>query len=304
MQITMFRLLVAGILMSTISYSLACTTFAIPTDKNIYIGKTRDMYPDIQAIEVVVPKNQDYKYIALVSKMQSFLGYSFESKWVVRSGINQNNLAIVNMFGANLVKQQDKSIQMRYDDGDDFMTYVLTKYKTVDSVIKDLPMIVKRYNYPEFYTIADNKSVAYIEVADNNQFKVKYSTDKSLVHTNHYLIDQKINGVAITESTSSMMRFKRMTELLNSTNNYSITQLESFMSDHKAGDNTSILRIGSPVTDPSSPRTLAHFIAEIPKNDNPATVYIRLITTNQQFTLVLDSRFWKSFNKSKVISFS
>lgn len=295
-------LVFVAICLSTSMYTEACTTFAIAKSKdNIYLAKSRDMIPDRQAVMVSVPE-KGYKSLLLVSKTQQYAGHSIPNDWVVRSGINQKNLAIVNSFTVYPFLKAHH-LEDKYNDGDDFMRYVLTNYSSVKQVITALPQLIKQFNYPESYLLADNQEVAHLEVAYGGKYKVVTTNKQLLVATNHYLLFDNPDYKFFPESASTYARYKTMTGLLNNMSSYNQTNLLSAMNNHTEGDNNSILRIGNPVNKTDSPRTLAQFLVQIPRNSNQATdVYIHLINVNEAYEFKLNADFWRSYSRNSILS--
>lgn len=295
-------LAVAAICLSINTYTEACTTFAIAKgEDNIYLAKSRDMIPDRQAIMVLVPK-KGYKSLLLVSKAQKYAEQSVPNEWAVRSGVNQKNLAIVNSFVAYPFIKANQ-VQDKYNDGDDFMRYVLTNYSSVKQVLTNLPQLIKQFNYPESYLLADNQEVANLEVAYGGKYKVATTSTQLLVATNHYLLFANPDYKFFPESASTYVRYKTMTGLLNNMSSYNRTNLLSAMNNNTEGDNNSILRTGNPVTKTNSPSTLAQFLVQIPRNQEQDTdVYIHLINVNEVYKFKLNTNFWDNYSKNSILS--
>lgn len=279
--------------------SFACTDFASVNGANnsVLINKNRDEVPDLQSVVAFHPF-KGYSFMGLVSQQQE------GNPYVVRAGINQYGLAIVNM-AAGILKN-NPTYYNRYDDGDDFMRAVLTGYQSIAEVMGNLPALVAAHPYPEFYLLADRQQTALIELAPGGQYVVTTSDSEPLYHTNNY----EAPGFAQYNTfyaEGSMNRYDRIADLMNSTSNYSMDTFITFAHDHAAGSNDSIFRTGLNPGDPKTPRTLATFIASIPKASNGApTVYVQFYPepniSGPSYTFNLTPDFWKFKGSQKVLA--
>lgn len=286
-------ILVLGLL--SFSSSFACTDYASVNGANntVMITKNRDEYPDLQSILAVHP-DQGYGFMGLFSQQKAGTPYA------VRAAINQYGLSIVNM-GAAVLKGYPGYDPNRYDDGDDFMRAVLTQYKTISEVLANLPALTAAHPYPEFYLLADTEQTALVELAPNHQYFVTVSNSAPLYHTNNY----ESPGFAkynMFYAESSMNRYSRIADLMNSTPNYSLDTFITFAHDHVAGSNDSIFRTG---IEPNTPQTLATFIASIPKDQSAPTVYIQFYPKSNlsgpAYTYTLNPQFWQFSGMQKVL---
>lgn len=315
------KILITSVIIFNAKFANCCTNFAINDDPEfVYLAKNRDMLPDRQGVIVVVPKNsqlkesntktfvkhKQYKFLAMVSKAQYYQKAKLPDTWVIRSGVNEANLAIANMFVAYPFLATHE-VTDQYDDGDEFMKYVLTNYDSVNSVINAMPFLANSFGYPEAYILADNKQIAYIEMGINGSYRVKFTLKGHLEHTNHYLLfkDTKYTSY-FSESASTIRRLSRVSTLISEMeHSYTESGLKEIFKDHALGDNDSILRLGNPVSEPGSPRSIANFLVTIPKNpesNSYTNVYVKFLNLNEEYNFKLDKEFWQKLNKDEVLS--
>ena len=242
--------------------AMACTTFASVDGANqtTLIAKNRDEHPDLQSVVAFHP-DEGYRFLGMVSQRMP------GGPYVVRSGINEYGLAIVNMA------TPDAPPKAPYADGDAFMRAVLTGNQTVAGVLGNLPRLVAEHPYPEFYLLADRNQTAIIELTTNGKYFVSLSNTGPLYHTNNYEFPPFFkNNIGDLEGSTN--RYNRISALMNSNTDYTLNEFQLFAHDHNAGSNDSIFRTGKNLADPNTPRTLATFIASIPHDDSPPTVSI------------------------------
>ncbi len=294
----MLRFLLAFSLCSVVVFANACTCFATVHGENnaVLIAKNRDEIPDIQSVVAFHPA-QGFSFLALVSQQKQGGSY------VVRAGINQYGLTIVNM-AASVLKNYP-SYADRYDDGDDLMRAVLTQYKSIAGVMGNLPLLVAAHPYPEFYLLADSTQTALIELAPDGQYSVSLSNSVPLYHTNNYEAAgfMQYNTFYLEDS---MNRYKRIADLMNSMSVYSMDTFITFAHDHDAGTNDSIFRTGIDSNNPDTPRTLATFIASIPKDQSAARVYVQFYPKSDfnepSYSFNLTPGFWNFKGATKVLA--
>ncbi|MCX7123120.1 MAG: carcinine hydrolase/isopenicillin-N N-acyltransferase family protein [Gammaproteobacteria bacterium] len=267
--------------------TFACTTFASVDGANqtTLIAKNRDEHPDIQSVVAFHP-NQGYSFLGMVSQQKS------DEPYIIRSGINEYGLAIVNMATPN------PPANASYADGDAFMRAVLTQDKTVAEVLGHLPLLIATHLYPEFYLLADRTQTASIELAPQGKYFVTVSNIGPLYHTNNYEFPAFFpNNIGDLEG--STLRYNRISALMNSNTEYTLNEFKLFSHDHHAGSNDSIFRTGKDLSDPNTPRTLATFIASIPHNGSAPSVSIEFYPKGcgspldcPATTYILNSQFW------------
>ncbi len=280
-----------------------CTTLGISTKDYIYLAKNRDMLLDRQKVMVFKPTKGN-KFVALVSNMQNYNNKPVIKTDVIRAGINEKNLAIVNMSVKWSLSNEQFDLEDLYEDGSDFMSYILSNYSNVKSITKNMSKLIKKFKYPEFYMIADRLNIAYIEIDPKGNYAVKIANNEKLVHTNHYLIDVPFNEYDESrKSSSSFTRYKRATELVNNTNFGDINDIFTILNDRNdlVNYNNSIFRVNNPKT-PHEGKTVSQFIVQIPKDQtNSAELFVNIINTSEEYQFTLDKKFWQ-FNNNKTIS--
>lgn len=292
------RALLLTLSLTAVKISFACTDYASVNGENntVMITKNRDEFPDLQSILAVHPTN-GYAFMGLFSQQKT------NAPYVVRAAINQYGLSIVNM-GAGVLKGYRGYDANRYDDGDDFMRDVLTHYKTIGEVLINLPALVASHPYPEFYLLADQQEIALIELAPNQQYQVTLSNSAPLYHTNNYE-SPAFSQYNLMYAESSLNRYSRISDLMNSNKTYSFNTFLTFAHDHVAGTNDSIFRTNVSATQ-AVVKTLATFIASIPKDGSAPNVYIQFYPTvsmnGPAYTYTLDSSFWSFTGVQKVLA--
>ena len=277
--------------------SFACTTFASVdgADQATLIAKNRDEHPDLQSVVAFHP-TEGYRFLGMVSQR------TVDGPYVVRSGINEYGLAIVNMAVPNAPPKAP------YADGDAFMRAVLTQNQTVAGVLGNLPHLVTEYPYPEFYLLADRTQTAIIELATNGHYFVTLSNTGPMYHTNNYEFPSFFQ-YNIGDLEGSTNRYNRISALMNSNTQYTMQDFELFAHDHNAGSNDSIFRTGKNLSDPNTPRTLATFIASIPHDGSAPTVSIEFYPQGctspvscPANTYVLNAQFWDFSGTTNVLA--
>ncbi len=287
--------LIFSFTLCTLQQSFACTTFASVNGANqsTLIAKNRDEHPDIQSVAVFHPDG-GYAFLGMVSQQKP------GAALILRSGINQYGLAIVNMAVPNPPNGG------LYGDGDAFIRAVLTLNRSVAEVMGNLPSLVATNPYPEFYLLADRNQTALIELASQGQYFVTLSNGTPLYHTNNYENPAfAANNTGDLEGSTN--RYDRISALMNSNSNYTLNEFQLFAHDHAAGSNDSIFRTGKKVGNPYTARTLATFIAQIPHDGSAPTVWIQFyprpdISGSQNvFEYQLTPAFWNFPGNVKVL---
>ena len=112
-----------------------------------------------------------------------------------------------------------------------------------------------------------------------------------LFHANHY-IEEKLLWANEKIGRSSHMRLHRIRHLLRTHSSpFTIEDFIAFSEDREHGPDNSIWRTGS---SPKKRRTLATWIASIPKSDYPV-LYVKLANPDEPertYNVNLDSSFW------------
>lgn len=288
----MFKKILLPILSLTLTTSFACTTFATYKGESgmFMMAKNRDNRPDHQVIEVVAEKGK-YKYLALSRQ---------DVPDFVSAGVNEYNLAVFNEVTIEYSKFAVGGI------ADDFSKDILQNYRNATDVIADLPKLVAKYPDPVFYQVADGENLLSIEVAPNKKYTYTLTKRGTYVHTNHYLEKNLIPNYAYTSSElnrleSSETRYNRANKLVGSLANANLDDMQKIGLDHNAGNDDSILRIGSGKNINAS-RSLAFFAVSLDaKKKYPAQVQANLYSVGEQYTFTLTPQFWSGFESGVVI---
>ncbi len=102
------------------------------------------------------------------------------------------------------------------------------------------------------------------------------------------------------------MRYNRIDVLMNNMKTYTMADFFNFAHDQDAGNWNSIFKVGKNPTDPGTPRTVATFIASIPKNGDAPTVSIQFYPaakiTESVYTYTLNTSFWNFQGAKKVLA--
>ncbi len=276
----------------------ACTTFSTVDGANnsVLILKNRDEHPDIQHVVAFNP-GKNNRFVALVSHKK------IGDPYVLRSGINEKGLAIVNLSASILKK--DPAYVDRYDDGDDFMKDILTNNNSVSDVMAHLPNLTASHPFPEFYMLADQQQTALIELTTQGRYRTTLTNSGPLYHTNNFEspIFQSSNTVYLQ---GSLNRYSRIADLMNNLPAPSFEQFKTIAHDHAAGKNDSIFRTTNTKDDPKRARTLATFLVNIPKDRSAPTLYVQFYpnaTVNgPSHTYTLDKNFWNFKSKTKILT--
>ena len=278
--------------------SSACTAFSTADGANnsVLILKNRDEHPDIQHVVAFNP-GKNNRFVALVSHKKN------EDPYVLRSGINEKGLAIVNLSASILEK--DPTYVDRYDDGDDFMRDILTNNTSVSDVMAHLPNLTASHPFPEFYMLADQQQTALIELTTQGRYRITLSNSGPLYHTNNFESPVFQSSNTVYEN-GSLNRYSRIADLMNNNPAPSLEQFKTFAHDHAAGSNDSLFRKTNTKDDRKRARTLATFLANIPKDGSAPTLYVQFdpnATVNgPSHTYTLDKNFWNFKSKTKMLA--
>jgi isopenicillin-N N-acyltransferase like protein len=282
LSVTLYALL---FLLAPVTYLTACTlwgaTGARTKDGGTLIAKNRDKEP-----------SQHGELRTVVRKGHRFLGLYYtdvEKRRSIAGGINDSGLCLLGASAGSVPREE------RNKGGRGLSEHILTSFDSVDAVLKNQKMFAG--THPVFYIIGDRSKIATVEVAPGGKFRVRSTDNGILCHTNHYL-DEKLLRANDKIGTSSLARLKRIQELMTThASPFTLEDFITFSEDRHDGPDRSIWRTGST---PDKERTLATWIASIPKNGSPA-LYVKLANTGEPertYNLKLDSSFWATHTRS------
>lgn len=223
----------------------ACTLYGAQGDAveggGSIITKIRDFRPQAQSLRVVKSKN--YSYFGLFSGEN-------RDKQVIKAGVNEKGLTVVTAMAGSIPKKQRDAMAKR-----PCTRKILANCATVEEALQHPDY----YFGPRFVMIADAKEIAYVEIGNKGEHKIKRTKNNTLTHTNHYL-ESGMEAYNIKIGPSSMARYNRINELVNSRDKLSFEDFKTFSQDQNAGPDNSIWRLGSK---PGKSETLAAFIVRI-----------------------------------------
>lgn len=283
-----FYLIIFLVIFLVNSNIIPCTLWSAigdSTKDNVtLIAKNRDWEPDhIQKIEKVISKS-GYTFLGIIVENGKEPG--------TKTGINQKGLIVVTASAGSIPKKERDAIKNKKN----LLRTLLTKYESVDAIINDQKIF--EGSRPMFYMAADKDNIAYIEVAIDSKYSIKKINSGVLFHANHYL-DENLLYSNKNIGKSSLARYERISYLLqNGNKQFSMDDFIAISGDQNNGPDKSIWRTGSK---PNITRTLATWIAALPKNDFPI-IYIKLANPNQEikeYKIKLDNDFW---NKNFILT--
>ncbi|MCD4782458.1 MAG: C45 family peptidase [Candidatus Eremiobacteraeota bacterium] len=261
----------------------ACTLWGsageFSVDSSTIIAKNRDWKPDSLTVVKKAQKKDGYRYFGI-------FGEENGKSTGLKAGVNETGLSLVSATASSIPKKERKYPGKKFS----INTLILSKFDSVDAVLKERE-IFSRYK-PCFFMIGDKHKIAVIEVAPGGKISVKETENGILYHTNHYFAKTEFEKNNKKKSTSSKIRLKRLSALLDSREKpLSMQDFIKISLDRNDGADNSIWRTGST---PKKSRTLATFIVEIPKT-GPTKVFIRTADPGKERTeyrFILDDDFW------------
>ena len=260
------------LLMCLMGYSIksfACTGWAaINPNGDVLIAKNRDAIPTEQYVMVKHAKKDPYSFIGLYA-----LGKN--QKKQLRAGINEKNLVATSLTATVVPSSMKKN-------GKSVMSKILARYSSVQKISDDKETLFNNV-HPMFYMFADNKNIAYVEIAPDHKFSFVMQDKGILAHTNHYLTPN-LSAYNIKTYPSSHKRLDKMNNLLKQKlDNYTFADFKNYSEDTSQGANDSILRTAP---DEFKERTVATWIVTISNQGKPNYVYIKLFGKNGNATVV------------------
>lgn len=239
------------------------------------VAKNRDKEPS-QRGELRVVSGRGHRFLGLYYT-------DADGRRSIAGGINDNGLCILGASAGSVPRDE------RNKGGKGLSEHILASFGSVDAVLEKQKMFAG--THPVFYMIGDGSKIATVEVAPGGEFSVKVTANGILYHTNHYL-DEKLAGANASIGKSSRARLNRIRRLMKGqTSPFTVRDFKRFGEDRHDGPDRSIWRTGGK---PDKERTLATWIAYIPKKGPPA-LYVKLANTGEgqrTYNLRLDSGFW------------
>ena len=262
------RLLLAScitllLFLSVPTLTSACTLWAAAGDRvadgGTMIHKNRDWSPNHQQeLRLVTPK-KGFRYLSL---------YTTGNEWIgTKAGVNSEGLVIVT---ASAPSHLDKKVNFQ---GKTNTATLLSRYESVANALKALEAGEWKCG-PEFLIMADKAEIASIEFGMGGQHAVIERKSNGVVfHTNHYLSDDLIELNPEKISVSSLKRYAKINELLNSKDILDMDDSDSF------SKNPVLWRLGAT---PTSVRTLSAWTVRHYSNGNSTLHLIMANPGNQE----------------------
>jgi hypothetical protein len=252
-------LLVVPLLSGT---AAACTLFAATGSDWVEGGgtlivKNRDWRPDWQEMRLV--DNDTYRYYGI------FAGDVEKS--VLRAGINEKGLVVMSATASSIPTRDRRQMPQAKLSA---LRTMLGKCATVDEALSHSELFLG----PKFLLLADAHKIAYLEVAPEGKYRIREVTNGPLAHTNHYL-EPKLQWANYKSGTSSLTRYNRITELLDSGKQpYTLDDFVTYSQDQHDGPDNSIWRTGS---NPKGGQTVATLAVRLQENQLPQ-LYLKIRT--------------------------
>jgi hypothetical protein len=256
--------ILALLLLGASEAALACTLFAAHGSRvaggGTLIVKVRDWTPgDRQVLERVTPP-LGYVYYALVTEGEDP---------GVKAGINERGLVVESATASSIPKPERQ--EPGYTKG--LLRKLLAKCATVDEVVAKSAL----FRGPRFLLVADATKVACIEVGPRGRVRVEVTRDGVTAHTNHYLAGALTGANQKDPGASSLSRFNRIQELLESKAPHTLDGFLAFSRDRHAGPDLSIFRTG---LKPTGTRTMSVWAVRL-KPGGGADIIVRLLNAGE-----------------------
>ena len=256
-------LILATLGCALVTPALACTLFGATGDDFVQDGgtlvcKVRDEIPSHQTLKYVAPAD-GYRYLGL---------YAGASAKFNVSGVNEKGLFVGLSTAGSFPKEIRKAAPVfRSEEGLRGNEYLLRYATSVDDALTHTEV----FKEPVNYILADNKTVAFVEVFPDGKYAVKKINNGTLAHTNHYVTEEGL-PFNKTIGASSATRYDRINYLLDNTSKpLTMANFIAFTNDRHDGLTKSIWRLG---VKPDGVQSLACFIVHIPKTGSPE-VYVK-----------------------------
>ena len=209
------------LLLSVPTIAHACTLWAAAGERvaggGTMIHKNRDWNPDHQQDLRLVTPQRGFRYLSL---------YTTGNDWVgTKAGVNSEGMVIVT---ASAPSYLDKKVHFQ---GRTNTATLLSRYASVNEALKALEADEWKCG-PEFIIMADKTEIASIEFGVDGQHAVVSRESNGVVfHTNHYISDT-LAGLNPTQiSSSSMTRYAKISDLLESKDALDMDDCKAFTKD-------------------------------------------------------------------------
>lgn len=223
----------------------ACTIFSAQGSSvdggGSIITKIRDFRPQAQSLRLV--KTDKYSYFGLYSGQD-------RNRQVIKAGLNEKGLTVVTAMAGSIPKKQREAMASR-----PCTRKILANCATVAEALQH----PEYYFGPRFVMLADAEEIAYVEIGDKGEHKIKRAKNATLTHTNHYL-EAGMEAYNIKLGPSSLARYKRINQLVQANNKLTFEDFKAFSQDQNDGPDNSLWRVGSA---PGKSETLAAFVVRI-----------------------------------------
>ncbi|MGD8399879.1 MAG: C45 family autoproteolytic acyltransferase/hydrolase [Bacillota bacterium] len=262
----------------------ACTlwgaTGLTTRDHLTLVAKNRDWTPKQQQWLEKIPASGDkFGFLGLCAALPG-------KKAGIKAGINEKGLVVLTASASCI----PKAIR-RKGKGKTILTpQLLANYASVAEVLSSAALF--QDSYPNFYMVADQTRIAYIEVGLDGRYAVRSTADGVLYHTNYYL-EAPLAASNLKIGKSSRLRYQRIRALLTGQpSGLTEDDFKRISNDTTDGPDCSLWRTGSK---PGAERTVASWIVALPLNA-PPELDVKLLNPGQpvqEFHLVLGSQFWQ-----------
>jgi len=290
-------LLALLVLLSPLGRASACTLWSVVDQGagqgsvraeggGALLAKNRDYSPDSLSRLVLVRPERGLAFAGL---------YAFvDDGQTLVAGVNEAGLGIVSATAGSVPKAQRKvpsSVK-------GLAARLLATSATVDEALAHKDWFSG--HAPVIYMLADARKAAWVEVAPGGAVSVREkalagnrdgSRGGVLTHTNHFL-SPELAEANTAVGPSSAARLEGIQAMLANSRSYSLEDFERLGQDRSQGPDNSVFRTGSK---PSSARTMAAFMAELPARGAPRLLVHGWGDPQNPWTLrlTLDQAFWK-----------
>ena len=210
----------------------ACTLFGANGSEveggGTILVKNRDYHPQYQ--EMRWERGSRYRFYGIYG--------GNEKKMSLKGGVNEAGLAVFSAAASSIPKKDRVAMDHSPKSS---IREMLGNCSTVEEALA----MDCYFRGPKFLVIADAHEMAYVEIGDHGQYKVKRQENGTLVHTNHYLFSD-FSSLNIHTGDSSPIRLTRAEELLGRDHApFVLDDLISMSQDRHDGPDNSLWRTGS-----------------------------------------------------------
>ncbi|WP_243438403.1 carcinine hydrolase/isopenicillin-N N-acyltransferase family protein [Fundidesulfovibrio soli] len=241
----------------------ACTLWSAVGDVSgggSLLAKNRDFEPGSWSRLVLVRPDRGLAYVGLYALV--------DGRQTLVAGVNEAGLAIVSATAGSVPKEQRK-VPSRVKA---LAARLLSGSGSVGEALANRDWFVE--HAPVIYMLADSTKSAWVEVAPEGAVAVREIAPTgrgesmrggTLTHTNHFLAPE-LASANVSVGRSSSARLEGIQAMLARSKGHSLEEFERLGLDTSRGPDDSVFRTGSK---PSSARTLAAFMTEIPAEGSP-----------------------------------